>query len=157
MLEDDPRLAALDKSWFENKRGLDIGCNSGELTITIAKRLAPSYILGVDIDPQLISKARGQLKDLLRQEQIEKAYKKIPAIKVLTDNGDGATKSLAGVNEKGPADDKESGSNDAKVEDVFANDMPLSFKLWKPLSKSQVAVPRALGKSVVGCVHARLD
>lgn len=57
-LEDDPRLAALDKSWFEGKRGLDIGCNSGDLTIAIAKRLAPSYLLGVDVDPQLISRAR---------------------------------------------------------------------------------------------------
>lgn len=34
-LEDDPRLAALEKAWFYGKRGLDIGCNSGDLTIAI--------------------------------------------------------------------------------------------------------------------------
>ncbi|OWZ04264.1 hypothetical protein PHMEG_00023858 [Phytophthora megakarya] len=119
-LEDDPRLAALDKSWFEDKRGLDIGCNSGEFTITIAKRLAPSYLLGVDVDPQLISRARGHLKDILRQEQIEKAFGEIPAVKATAMKGD-----------------------------AFANEMPLSFRLWKPSMQTQAAVPRAIGKAAV--------
>ncbi|EGZ14094.1 hypothetical protein PHYSODRAFT_513287 [Phytophthora sojae] len=120
-LEDDPRLAALDKSWFEGKRGLDIGCNSGDLTIAIAKRLAPSYLLGVDVDPQLISRARGQLKDILRQEQIEKAFGDIPASDVKVEDGD-----------------------------AFADEMPLSFRLWKPSMQTQAAVPKAIGKAAVG-------
>ncbi|CAI5745871.1 unnamed protein product [Peronospora destructor] len=70
-LEDDPRLAAFDKSW---------------------------YLLGVDVDPQLISRARGHLKDILRQEQIEKAYNEIPVIKAATkETRDGDAESRADV------------------------------------------------------------
>jgi 7SK snRNA methylphosphate capping enzyme len=39
---------------FEGKRCLDIGCNAGELTVTIARRYAPQHILGVDIDGSLV-------------------------------------------------------------------------------------------------------
>ncbi|KAG7380789.1 hypothetical protein PHYPSEUDO_006790 [Phytophthora pseudosyringae] len=149
-LEVDPRLAALDESWFEGKRGLDIGCNSGELTITVAKRLAPSYLLGVDVDPQLVSRARGHLKDILRQEQIEKAFGEIPAVKTTAKSEVGAAEPSADVS--GDAG-KENGEDDGKkIEegDAFANDMPLSFKLWKPSMQTQAAVPRAIGKAAVG-------
>ncbi|GMF23289.1 unnamed protein product [Phytophthora lilii] len=131
-LEDDPRLAALDRSWFEGKRGLDVGCNSGELTIAIAEQLAPSYLLGVDVDPQLVSRARGHLKDIMRQQQIEKAFEEIPAVKATakSDSSETDTKEKAG--------------------DAFANDMPLSFRLWKPSMQTQANVPRAIGKAAVG-------
>ncbi|KAG7394549.1 hypothetical protein PHYBOEH_005041 [Phytophthora boehmeriae] len=157
-LEDDPRLAALDKSWFQGKRGLDIGCNSGELTIAIARHLEPSYLLGVDVDPQLVSRARGHLKDILRQEQIEKAFEKIPAVQTAVKEDKAATEGVA----DSPADvsgdatsstaaigDKQSVKDDASKADAFANDMPLSFRLWKP-TQSEVAVPRAIGKAAVG-------
>jgi hypothetical protein len=44
----------LTRSMFEGKRCLDIGCNSGELTVSIARRYAPQHILGVDIDGSLV-------------------------------------------------------------------------------------------------------
>ncbi|KAG6968550.1 hypothetical protein JG688_00005749 [Phytophthora aleatoria] len=149
-LEDDPRLAALDRSWFEGKRGLDIGCNSGELTITIAKRLEPSYLLGVDVDPQLISRARGHLKDILRQEQIEKAFSEISAVKAPAKSEEGAAASPADDEEKEAVKVGEDGSKKTSDEDAFANEMPLSFKLWKPSMHSQATVPRAIGKAAVG-------
>src|SRR4051812_4278117 len=31
----DPRLEALNPSWFKGKRCLDIGCNAGDLTIAV--------------------------------------------------------------------------------------------------------------------------
>lgn len=34
-LDEDPRLKVLRKEWFEGKDCLDIGCNSGILTIQI--------------------------------------------------------------------------------------------------------------------------
>ncbi|ETK84642.1 hypothetical protein F441_10588 [Phytophthora nicotianae CJ01A1] len=148
-LEDDPRLAALDKTWFEGKRGLDVGCNSGEFTITIAKRLDPSYLLGVDVDPQLISRARGHLKDILRQEQIEKAFVEIPAVKSTAKNEDGPVASAAD-GEKESMNEEEEGSKKNDGGDAFANDMPLSFKLWKPSTQTQTTVPRAIGKAAVG-------
>ncbi|KAK1943995.1 putative RNA methyltransferase At5g51130 [Phytophthora citrophthora] len=146
-LGDDPRLAALDKTWFEGKRGLDIGCNSGEFTITIAKKLEPSYLLGVDVDPQLISRARGQLKDILRQEQLEKAFNEIKPVKSTAKSEVGAAESPADSSAKKKDEDA---SKETEEGDAFANDMPLSFKLWKPSIQAQTAVPRAIGKASVG-------
>jgi 7SK snRNA methylphosphate capping enzyme len=154
-LETDPRLAALDEAWFQGKRGLDIGCNSGEFTITVAKRLAPSYLLGVDVDPQLVSRARGHLKDILRQHQIEKAFGEIPAVKdSIKTEGEAATAD-GNANERlekeAPKEIKEGVSEKNGDGDAFANDMPLSFKLWKPSMQSQASVPRAIGKAAIGC------
>lgn len=151
-LEDDPRLSALDKSWFEGKRGMDIGCNSGEFTITIAKRLEPSYLLGVDVDPQLVSRARGHLKDILLQNQIEKAFVKIPAVKATATSEEGATKSPVDIKGEGKetVKDGEEGTKKTDANDAFATEMPLSFKLWKPSMQTQAAVPRAIGKAAVG-------
>ncbi len=75
----DPRLNFFDPKWLENKDILDIGCNVGEVminrnilslnscnlscffeqvTMAIARDTNPKSILGIDIDPSLISKAR---------------------------------------------------------------------------------------------------
>ncbi|KAI8984703.1 Bicoid-interacting protein 3-domain-containing protein [Mycotypha africana] len=53
----DPRIDLVDASVFKHKRILDIGCNSGNLTIAIAKMYDIISIHGVDIDEGLISKA----------------------------------------------------------------------------------------------------
>ncbi|TPX44976.1 hypothetical protein SeMB42_g04155 [Synchytrium endobioticum] len=53
----DPRLSLLTPSWFENKRVLDIGCNSGHVTIMLACLFGPRDIQGVDIDIALIRAA----------------------------------------------------------------------------------------------------
>ncbi|RUS22798.1 Bicoid-interacting protein 3-domain-containing protein [Endogone sp. FLAS-F59071] len=53
----DPRVPMLRREWFAEKKVLDIGCNSGQLTIEIALRFSPRRIIGVDIDPVLISDA----------------------------------------------------------------------------------------------------
>ncbi|KAG8387535.1 hypothetical protein BUALT_Bualt02G0031100 [Buddleja alternifolia] len=49
-LEEDPRLKVMKREWFEGKDCLDIGCNSGLITIAIAKKFGCRSILGVDID-----------------------------------------------------------------------------------------------------------
>ncbi|CAO3653075.1 unnamed protein product [Cunninghamella echinulata] len=58
----DIRLSLLEKSMFKNKKVLDIGCNSGNVTMVIGKYCKPQHILGVDIDEQLINKANSLLK-----------------------------------------------------------------------------------------------
>ena len=40
---EDSRLGVLCKEWFAGKNGLDIGCNSGEFTITFGKLVAWWY------------------------------------------------------------------------------------------------------------------
>ncbi|KAJ0606430.1 putative bin3-type S-adenosyl-L-methionine binding domain, RNA methyltransferase Bin3 [Helianthus annuus] len=49
-LEEDPRIKIMRKEWFEGKNCLDIGCNSGLITITIAKKFGCQKIVGIDID-----------------------------------------------------------------------------------------------------------
>jgi len=51
-------MALLPRSLITDKRVLDIGCNSGNLTILLAMKYKPSYILGVDIDERLIGTAK---------------------------------------------------------------------------------------------------
>ncbi|KAI7867518.1 Bicoid-interacting protein 3-domain-containing protein [Spinellus fusiger] len=58
----DTRLDLLDVSLFNDKRVLDIGCNSGNITLVIGQHYHPTYILGVDIDESLIHKAKQQTK-----------------------------------------------------------------------------------------------
>jgi 7SK snRNA methylphosphate capping enzyme len=57
----DPRLAKWNPAWFRGKRVLDIGCNSGIITCGLAARFDPELVLGLDIDPSLISKAQSFL------------------------------------------------------------------------------------------------
>ncbi|OZJ05402.1 hypothetical protein BZG36_01982 [Bifiguratus adelaidae] len=58
----DSRLQLLDPALFKHKRVLDIGCNSGILTIDVALYLQPRYILGVDIDADLIHAAIKEVR-----------------------------------------------------------------------------------------------
>ena len=58
----DPRLAAMDASWFRGKRCLDIGCNAGQLTMAIARTFGVESMVGVDIDAALVRRARGLIR-----------------------------------------------------------------------------------------------
>jgi 7SK snRNA methylphosphate capping enzyme len=53
----DDRIKLFKKEWFRG-RVLDIGCNSGLITLNIARLFSPVYVQGIDIDVQLIKKAR---------------------------------------------------------------------------------------------------
>ncbi|KAH6562108.1 hypothetical protein BASA61_003261 [Batrachochytrium salamandrivorans] len=57
----DPRIAAFNPEWFERRRVLDIGCNSGWMTVSIGMVFKPTLIEGVDIDPTLIKKSQARL------------------------------------------------------------------------------------------------
>ncbi|XP_058206715.1 probable RNA methyltransferase At5g51130 [Rhododendron vialii] len=65
-LEEDPRLKVLKKEWFEGKDCLDIGCNNGTITITIAKKFGCRSILGVDIDGDRIEDAHWNLRKTMK-------------------------------------------------------------------------------------------
>lgn len=58
----DSRLSILQKEWFEKKSVLDIGCNVGFLTLSIARDFGPRRILGIDIDDHLIGVARKNIR-----------------------------------------------------------------------------------------------
>ncbi|XP_067951051.1 7SK snRNA methylphosphate capping enzyme-like [Watersipora subatra] len=61
-MEVDPRVKSLKPSWFVNKSVLDIGCNIGHVTLTIARDYNPSRVVGMDIDNKLIAIARKNVK-----------------------------------------------------------------------------------------------
>lgn len=51
---------------FKGKDVLDIGCNVGHMAIAIGRNFAPKSILGIDIDKDLISRARKNLAMYVR-------------------------------------------------------------------------------------------
>lgn len=61
----DPRLHTFKKEWFHGKKWWDIGCNSGELTISISQKYQPAYVLGTDLDASLVALARKALQSYL--------------------------------------------------------------------------------------------
>lgn len=67
--QDDVRLQFLDKSLFKDKDCLDLGCNIGHITLTIAKEFEPKKIVGVDIDGNLINVARKNIRRYLSKEK----------------------------------------------------------------------------------------
>ncbi|VDM40425.1 unnamed protein product [Toxocara canis] len=58
----DPRLFVLKKEWFKKKAVLDVGCNAGYITLSIAKDFEPRRILGIDIDEHLVGVARKNIR-----------------------------------------------------------------------------------------------
>ncbi|KAI6205776.1 hypothetical protein M3Y94_00830700 [Aphelenchoides besseyi] len=66
--QNDPRLDLMCDDWFKDKTVLDIGCNSGQLTISIAREFGPNRILGIDIDYHLIAAARKNLRHFRDKE-----------------------------------------------------------------------------------------
>ncbi|KAF6164471.1 hypothetical protein GIB67_025297 [Kingdonia uniflora] len=61
-VKEDPRLKVFKKEWFEGKDCLDIGCNQGLITISIAKEYCCRSIRGIDIDANLVNSAYWNLK-----------------------------------------------------------------------------------------------
>ena len=57
----DPRVKLFRKEWFEHKSVLDVGCNSGHISLAISKIFQPFSVEGVDIDPELIARANYNL------------------------------------------------------------------------------------------------
>ncbi|XP_014211808.1 7SK snRNA methylphosphate capping enzyme [Copidosoma floridanum] len=62
--EVDPRLTIFGqrKELFEGKNVLDIGCNIGHITLSVARDLAAQSVTGIDIDKKLIKIARKNVK-----------------------------------------------------------------------------------------------
>jgi len=54
----DSRLKLMKREWFDGKVVLDIGCNTGQVTIEMARTFNPKKICGIDIDGELIRIAK---------------------------------------------------------------------------------------------------
>ncbi|KAL1417651.1 hypothetical protein MTO96_026698 [Rhipicephalus appendiculatus] len=63
--QEDPRLKAMKAEWFRGRDVLDIGCNVGHLTLSLARDFAPRKVIGLDIDGGLIRAARRNVRHYL--------------------------------------------------------------------------------------------
>ncbi|XP_041977119.1 7SK snRNA methylphosphate capping enzyme bin3-like [Aricia agestis] len=50
---------------FQNKDVLDIGCNVGHISIAVARTLGAKSVVGIDIDPALVGRARKNLQSFV--------------------------------------------------------------------------------------------
>lgn len=68
-VSEDVRIVAFRAcpEYFVDKEILDIGCNDGAVTTTVAKEFRPKFITGVDIDKDLIAAARKHLATIKRK------------------------------------------------------------------------------------------
>lgn len=81
--ESDIRLTKFRKEWFENKDILDLGCNAGNVTLTIARNFNPSLIIGIDIDANLVLAARKNIRNYISND-FETFSENFPTSLVLT-------------------------------------------------------------------------
>ncbi|XP_069500989.1 7SK snRNA methylphosphate capping enzyme [Ambystoma mexicanum] len=65
---EDPRLRVFKPEWFEGKEVLDLGCNVGHISLSIAKHWKAARVVGVDIDGSLITAARQNVRHYLSDE-----------------------------------------------------------------------------------------
>uniref|UniRef100_A0A915E2K7 RNA methyltransferase n=1 Tax=Ditylenchus dipsaci TaxID=166011 RepID=A0A915E2K7_9BILA len=63
----DPRIDIFCEDWFFDKNILDVGCNAGHFTISIATTFRPKKIVGIDLDHYLIAAARTNVRFLCDQ------------------------------------------------------------------------------------------
>uniref|UniRef100_A0A672PJR6 RNA methyltransferase n=1 Tax=Sinocyclocheilus grahami TaxID=75366 RepID=A0A672PJR6_SINGR len=72
-LSEDPRIRVMDPEWFRGKEVLDLGCNTGHLTLSIAKNWRPARIVGLDIDTALIHAAWQNIRHYLSEVHTQQA------------------------------------------------------------------------------------
>lgn len=72
-LSEDPRIRVFKPEWFQGKAVLDLGCNTGHLTLSIAKNWRPARIVGLDIDGSLIHAARQNIRHYLSEVHTQQA------------------------------------------------------------------------------------
>lgn len=71
-VNEDVRIVAFRAcpEYFVDKEILDIGCNDGGVTMTVAKEFQPKFITGLDIDKDLIGTARKHLATIKRKSTV---------------------------------------------------------------------------------------
>ena len=65
---EDVRLLSFRAEWFTGLDVLDIGCNAGHVTLSVARDFNPRRIVGIDIDPNLIASARKSVKSYVNSQ-----------------------------------------------------------------------------------------
>ncbi|CAI5518764.1 unnamed protein product [Closterium sp. Naga37s-1] len=67
--EEDPRVRWMRREWFDGRDCVDVGCNSGFVSIGLVRQFNVKSMLGIDIDQDLIKEARRQWGSVVRAEK----------------------------------------------------------------------------------------
>ena len=78
VMERDPRLSVIPPELIKGKDVLDVGCNTGQITIVAARDFSPRSITGIDIDGHLITVAQKNILRALPAPKIEGKPIKFP-------------------------------------------------------------------------------
>ncbi|KAH9399033.1 hypothetical protein TYRP_018420 [Tyrophagus putrescentiae] len=68
----DRRLELLPRDLIQGKDVLDVGCNIGHVTLTLARDYGPRRIVGVDIDPGLIEVAKKNVRHYITEAVVQR-------------------------------------------------------------------------------------
>ncbi|XP_035290998.1 LOW QUALITY PROTEIN: 7SK snRNA methylphosphate capping enzyme [Anguilla anguilla] len=104
---EDPRIRVMEPEWFRGKRVLDLGCNTGHLTLFIARNWRPARIVGLDIDGGLVHAARQNVRHYLSDLQAQEARRGPGGGARGRDQGEGeepATREEEGLRKDGDAE-----------------------------------------------------
>lgn len=147
---EDLRLRVFKPEWFKGKDVLDLGCNSGHLTLYIAKMFQPAHILGLDIDGDLVYGARKNIRHYLSELQTEEARRAFQEKESHTaaenDHNEAVGKTENGQlvrAESGPADagkDNDSHSSD-RQEPPAGQSVNSTFPVSLRISRGPIAAP----------------
>ena len=74
---DDPRLQLFTREMFEGKDVLDVGCNMGHVTLSVARNFSPRRIVGIDVDRRLIAAAKRNIKHCLNDNRSRTSLKDV--------------------------------------------------------------------------------
>lgn len=160
---EDLRVRVFQPEWFEGKDVLDLGCNTGHLTLYIAKVLRPANILGLDIDGSLVHAARKNIRHYLSELQTHEARRGGWTATAQERRNKGETRTEeqhSGENEKGeggaPAETrndkdsrrsdetgnrKQSGKTEQESRDSTGQTVSCSFPVSLRISRGPIAAP----------------
>lgn len=111
---EDSRIHAFKPEWFQGKEVLDLGCNTGHMTLTIAKDLRPARIVGLDIDGALIHAAKQNIRHYLSEVHTLQARKERNEDETMNSKPENLKEKKR---EDGEEKDKETESEDAREKD----------------------------------------
>lgn len=101
------------------------------------------------MDPELVSRARANLREAMQQAQVLKAFEEIKDEQQELGGGHEVARAKDD-NEASKQDGGEAADVTAGAEKSFADEMPLSFRLWKSPVVGKSAVPKSIGKTASG-------
>lgn len=145
---EDLRIRVFKPEWFKGKCVLDLGCNSGHLTLYIAKMFQPAHILGLDIDGDLVYGARKNIRHYLSELQTEEARRAVQEKESLTasekDHNEAVGKTENGQlvrAESGPVDAVKDNDASDRQEPPAGQSVNSTFPVSLRISRGPIAAP----------------